>query len=340
MTRNEAPQGDKSRALFEEAKAHLLRTPSAPNDVSHPPDVAAAHADGEDAHPHELLDRLRVLDGQIDATFRAISDLKQTEEAATTAAKSPASSPEEAYRTVFDARSFAAANEGPILEAQKTIAELSKKRRRVLEQMARSGFFEGRWVNDDGQAVYLESTGTAPPAYELHEAPWGWVKNAPPGEDPRETVRRGPILERAYHRRNQTLLLFGVPFAAYCLVTAFPAPIAHYSVAVVLATAAALLLALPLAREFFFGRMFPNPYSERRLIEEEAAEAQLRLITRGEKEPPSLEEITEAMLASLRKRRGHRETIRSINVVEDPRKRPGAAEKTDASTPDEKRDVQ
>jgi hypothetical protein len=329
MTRNGVPQNDKDRAFFEEAKARLLRTAPILEDA---PD----HPVGDAAGPRGLLDRLESLDGHIEATRRAVRDLKEAEEAATNAARRPASSPEEAYRTVYDARSFLDANEGPIHEADKTIATLKKKRHRVIERMAQTGFFEGRWVNADGRALYLESTATAPPAYELHEAPWGWVRNAPPGEDPRETLRRGPILERRYHRNNQTLLLLGVPFAAYCIVAALPPFLAHYSVAAAAVLLAALLFALPLARESLFGRLSPNAEAERRLVEEQAASAQLVLITRGERKHPSLEELTEAMLAALKKRRNEGSKIGLITVVEDPEKeRSGHSRRPDAPAEEE-----
>lgn len=316
--------GDEARAFFEEAKARLLRTAPVLRDVPDPPDV------GDGGSPRELLARLRSLDVQIEANLRLVRDFKETEKAATNAAKSPAKSPEEAWRTFFDARSFLATNEGPIGEAQATINKLTNKRRRVLEQMAQTGFFEGRWVNDDGRALYLQETTTEPPAYELHEAPWGWVKDAPPGENPRETLKRGPILERRHRRKNQTLALFVMPFAAYSLAAAAPLPKEVTHVAAI-AIFAALLLALSLARENLFGRLRPNPYAERRLIEEEAASAQLYLITRGEHAPPSMDELTEYMLEALRKRRARKEWDSSIAVVENPKKeRPQGAGQPDA----------
>ena len=269
--------------------------------------------------------RLRSLDGELDANRRFVSCVKDRKSAAVSAARDPASSPEEARATHLEAQSFLTASAGKLREAEERIADLAQERGDLLERMASTGFFEGRWVNDDGRALFLEPTATAPPGYELHEAPWGWVKDAPPGEDPREASRRGPILQRAHHRRNQTFLLFGVPFAAYWIATSLPPPLAHYSVAAVLATVAALLIALPLAREFLLGRMIGSPHSERRLIEEEAASAQLYLITKGEKEPPSLEEITEAMLVSLRKRRAGTDA-KGIRVV-------GAAPRPKTQTP-------
>ena len=153
-------------------------------------------------------------------------------------------------------------------------------------------------LNDDGRAVYLEWDGEVPPSYALHEGPWGWVKDAPPGEDPRETLRRAPLLERAHRRNRQVLLLVGVPFAAYCLAAALPPLPQHAAVAVTAAIFAVVLFALPLAREYLLGAWGFVSEAERRLAEEAAARAQLGLIRDGERKPPSLGEITEAMLAA------------------------------------------
>ena len=292
-----------------------------------------------DADPRSLLTRLRALDGELGADLELVSGLKDTEREAARAARSPAGSPEEARRTALNARAFLAVNGEPIREAEARIRDLTQERGRLLERMARTGFFRDRWVNDGGRAVYLASFGQAHPAYELHKAPWEWVKDAQPGEDPRETLRRGPVLERRYRRKNQTLLLLAVPFAAYCITAALPPPLPHYSVAFALVAVAVLLVALPLAREALVGRVIPNPGAERRLVEEEAASAQLLLIRRGgrqEEEPPSLDELTEAMLAGLEKPRVERGTVNLITVVEDPEDRtPRAPSPDDAPSGDE-----
>jgi hypothetical protein len=184
--------------------------------------------------------------------------------------------------------------------------------------MARSGFFEGRWVNDDGHAVYLDRDGTVPPAYTLHEGPWGWVKDAPPGEDPRETLRRAPLLERAHRRNRQVLLLLGVPFAAYWLGTVLPPLSPYVAVGVIASIFVALLVALPLAREYLLGSWGFIQEAERRLAEESAARAHLGLIRDGERRPPSLDVITEAMLMPPRRRRAERGKVSLVTVVKDP----------------------
>ncbi len=201
--------------------------------------------------------------------------------------------------------------------------------------MAQTGFFEGRWVNDDGRAVYLEWDGAVPPSYTLHEGPWGWVKDAPPGEDPRETLRRAPLLERAHRRNRQVLLLLGVPFAAYWLGTILPPLSPYVAVGLIASIFAALLVALPLAREYLLGRWGFIPEAERRLAEESAARAQLGLIRDGERRPPSLDEITEAMLTPPRRRRAERGKVSLVTVVKDPEDRAERIEYTGDGSGDE-----
>ncbi len=314
----EAPRDGKGHALDGDAQARLPSTAPVSENPPQVPETAAPEDDGGGhADQRSLLARLRSLDGQIDANLRFVSQVKDKESAAVSASRSPARSPEEARATALEAESFLAVSGDKIAEAEARVEDFTEERDRLLHRMAKTGFFEGRWVNDDGRAVYLEWDGAVPPSYTLHEGPWGWVKDAPPGEDPRETLRRAPLLERAHRRNREILLLLGVPFAAYWLGTALPALPPYVAVAVAAALFAALLLALPLARENLLGRWGFNTEAGR-LTEEAAARAQLGLVRQGDRESPPLEKITEAMLTA-RRRRAERGTIRLVDVYEGPK---------------------
>nr|MDP9475014.1 hypothetical protein [Actinomycetota bacterium] len=127
-----------------------------------------------------------------------------------------------------------------------------------------------------------------------------------------------PLLERAHRRNRQVLLLLGVPFAAYWLGTILPPLSPYVAVGLIASIFAVFLVALPLAREYLLGRWGFIPEAERRLAEESAARAQLGLIRDGERGPPSLDEITEAMLTPPRRRRAERGKVSLVTVVKDP----------------------
>lgn len=323
MNGEDANHDEGVRALDGDACSRSPHAPPVSEDRPQDSEPVASEAstldDGGDyADQRSLLAVLRYLDGQLDLNRRFVSRVRDRESALVGAARSPARSPEEARSTGLKAQEFLAASGGKITEAEARIKDFEEKRDHLLRRMARTGFFEGRWVNDDGRALYLESAGTEPPAYELHKGPWGWVKDAPPGEDPRETLRRGPLLERACRRDNQKMLLFGLPFLAYCLATALPPPLEQYALAASLVILAGLLAALPLARESLLGRWSSHPQTERRLAEESAAREQIDLIRKGEQErPPSLDELTEERLGA-RRRKDEEGKIELITVVEDP----------------------
>ncbi len=331
------PRDEEIRALDGEAKAQSSHDAApAGENRNEPPEPAAAPDEGDGhAGQRSLLARLRYLDEQRDTNLRFVSRIKDRESAAVSAARSPAGSPEEARATALDAEAFLAVSGDKIAEAEARIEGFTQERSDLLHRMAQTGFFEGRWVNDDGRAVYLEWDGAVPPSYTLHEGPWGWVKDAPPGEDPRETLRRAPLLERAHRRNRQVLLLLGVPFAAYWLASALPPLPQHVAVAVTAAIFAVFLFALPLAREYLFGRWGFIPEAERRLAEESAARAQLGLIRDGERRPPSLDEITEAMLTGPRRRRAERGKVSLVTVVKDPEDRAERIEYTGDGSGDE-----
>ncbi len=331
------PRDEEIRALDGEAKAQSSHDAAPAGETRNEPPEPAAAPDEGDGHAGQrsLLARLRYLDEQRDTNLRFVSGIKDRESAAVSAARSPAGSPEEARATALEAEAFLAVSGDKIAEAEARIEGFAQERSDLLHRMAQTGFFEGRWVNDDGRAVYLEWDGAVPPSYTLHEGPWGWVKDAPPGEDPRETLRRAPLLERAHRRNRQVLLLLGVPFAAYWLGTVLPPLSPYVAVGLIASIFAVFLVALPLAREYLLGRWGFIPEAERRLAEESAARAQLGLIRDGERRPPSLDEITEAMLTGPRRRRAERGKVSLVTVVKDPEDRAERIEYTGDGSGDE-----
>jgi hypothetical protein len=168
--------------------------------------------------------------------------------------------------------------------------------------MAEGDCFEGRWVGNGDRAVYLQrkDEGTGVQAskedrseeethFELHEGLWAWVEHAPEGEDPRETLARGEILERRMHALNELCILLAVPVAIAIL--GYPLLPTVLLLAIVVAIVIVLLIHLPRGRGRLLAHIFLGPAPERRKARELAALGQLDNHQHGVTDSLSLDEL-------------------------------------------------
>lgn len=203
--------------------------------------------------------------------------------------------------------------------AREQVADLERRRQEIFTAMAEGGCFEGRWVGKGDRAVYLQRKEAPPldkyredqaPHFKLHEGSWAWVEGAPEGEDPRETLARGEVLEHRMHARNELCILLGVPAIITCLgAPLFPGVLL---VTVVVALIVVLLIRLQQGRQRLLDHISTGPAAGRRKARELAALAQLDSIRRGDADIPPLKELEEVFdheLALGRKRKHLRPRI-------------------------------
>lgn len=250
-----------------------------------------------------LLDSLRRVESGLEAERRFVRLAEAELGAASLKAASPATSPEEAEHTARYSRELRDTLAADLGRARERAARLERERRDVLAGMDRSGFFGDRWVGDGAGAVYLR---VDPGAREedrrrLLRAPWPVVKDAPPGDHPEETIRRGEILAATARRRRELLALAATLATSFYLSDLFlPAP---WSGAVLLVAAVVALAALPAASRCLLERVFLRERALLRAAEARAAEAHLDLVRRGVKHRPPLDKLLREVEEGVRSAR-------------------------------------
>ena len=190
--------------------------------------------------------------------------------------------------------------------ARERVADVERRRQEILTAMAEGGCFEGRWVGKGDRAVYLrrkeipvpdESRDSRGPHFEMLEGPWSWVEGAPEGEDPRETLARGEILDNRIHARNELCILLGVPAIVVCLgASLFPGVLL---LTIVTALVILLLLRLRHGRRRLLDHISTGPAAGRRKARELAALAQLYHLRHGDADVPPLKKLEEAFVHEL-----------------------------------------
>lgn len=224
----------------------------------------------------------------------------------TQTSRRPVRSPEAAEEERHSEEALVQLAADAIQPAREQVADLERRRQGILTAMAEGGCFEGRWVGKGDRAVYLQrkevhvldkSREDRKPRFELHEGPWVWVEGAPEGEDPRETLARGEILDHRIHARNELCILLGVPTIVVCLgASLFPGALLLTLVA---ALVVVLLLRLRQGRRRLLDHISTGTAAGRRKVRELAAVAQLDSIQRGNTDVPPLKELEEAFAHSL-----------------------------------------
>lgn len=213
----------------------------------------------------------------------------------------PVRSPEEAEEESRQEEALVQLAADAIRPARKQVADLERRRQEIFTAMAESGCFEGRWVGKGDRAVYLQRKEASildkgredqAPRFELHEGPWAWVEGAPEGEDPRETLARGEILDHRMHARNELCILIGVP----AIIISLGAPLfpGALLLTVVVALMILLLVRLRQGRRRLLDHVSTGSPASRRKARELAAIAQLDSIRRGDADVPPLKELEEA----------------------------------------------
>ena len=266
-----------------------------------------------------LLDRLRSAEFSLGADRRLLLLLEKPRARRALSperGRGPVRSPEAAEEELHLPAALDELAGESLAEVRERLARNTRRRRRVLEEMAESGCFEGRWVGDGARAVYLErlaepdagaddadTRGSRGSRYEIHQGPWAWVEDAPPGEDPRETLQRGEILARSWADRREFFLLFAVPFLVVSL--AYPVLPPAFLLALLAAVVAPLLFYLRRGRRRLLDTLFSGPVARRRKAEEVAASRQLALIQRGVGRP-RLEELAQEVEHELARGRPSR----------------------------------
>jgi DNA-binding PadR family transcriptional regulator len=217
----------------------------------------------------------------------------------------PVRSPEAAEEERHQEEALTQLASDAIEPVRQQVTDLERHRQEIFVAMAESGCFEGRWVGKGDRAVYLkrkdegkrvqaseEGQAEEESQFELHEGPWTWVEGAPEGEDPRETLARGEVLDRRMHARNELCILLGVPATVVCLgASLFPGVLLLTLVA---ALVIVLLLRLRQGRRRLLDHIFTGSGAGQRKARELSALAQLDSIRRGDTDVPPLKELEEA----------------------------------------------
>ena len=260
-----------------------------------------------------LLDRLRSVEFSLEADRRLLRVFEEAEAHRSPSperGRGPVRSPEAAEEELHLPSALDDLAGRSLAEVRERLAGNSRRRRRILGEMAEIGCFEGRWVGDGKRAFYLErlaepGTGgdeadTGGPRFEVRQGPWAWVADAPPGEDPRETLRRGEILSRSWASRREFFVLLAVPFLA--TVLAHPLLPPAFLLVLLAAVVLPLLLYLRCGRRRLLDVLFAGDDARRRRAEELAAFVQLGQVRRGVGDGPALEELTREIARKLQRK--------------------------------------